>query len=175
MPEYTQDRFGMTLSTSSAAAAECYQEGTDRAPFGNLVAVFPSLAFDSFVTIGVKQLGGKGGQPEDQLWLLPGWPGFGASTLLLVNAGYSITPNNPQGNPFDPVNSFPGDGRVLIGQFSTADGGAIRGTMGLSYRSNSVAIDTFETFFHVPGPGALAMMGMAGLIGTRRRRRHRRE
>ncbi len=30
MPEYLQDRFGMSLTTSSAAAAECYQDGLDR-------------------------------------------------------------------------------------------------------------------------------------------------
>ena len=30
MPLNIQDRFGMTLSTSSAAAAECYQDGIDR-------------------------------------------------------------------------------------------------------------------------------------------------
>ena len=32
MPSKIQDRFGMTLSTISNAAAECWQEGVDRLP-----------------------------------------------------------------------------------------------------------------------------------------------
>ena len=93
------------------------------------------------------------------------------------SSGWAVTPNNPQGNPFDAANSFPGDGRVLIGQYSTADGTAISGTMLFRYIDNLVSTQLFVTFFHVPAPGALAMMGLtgvAGLFGTRRRRRPRR-
>ncbi len=53
-----------------------------------------------------------------------------------------------------------------------ADGTAIQGTMRVNYVSNGHAAFSVETFF-VASPGVLAMMGVAGLIGTRRRRRHR--
>ena len=98
---------------------------------------------------------------------------FGVSTLQ--DAGWAVTPNSPQGNPFDAVNSFPGDGRILIGQFATADGTSIQGTMLLQFTSNGVAgVQAVVGFNSIPAPGALAMMGSAGLsglFGTRRRRR----
>ncbi len=112
--------------------------GTDTAPIGNLVAAFPSLAYDTFVTIGVKQVGGDGGQPVDATVLTVGWPGFGASTLAFSNHAWAITRADAQGNPFDAVNSFPGNGQILIGQFSTLDGFFFCGTMLLQYISNGV-------------------------------------
>ncbi len=92
---------------------------------------------------------------------------FGSSTLQ--DAAWAIAPDDEQGDPFNPK-YFAGDGRLLIGQFSTLDGSAIQGTMLLQFISNGMAWQSIETFF-VPGPGGLAMMGVAGLIGTRRRRR----
>ena len=123
--------------------------GTDRAPLGALIGAFPSLAFDTFVSIGVKQVGpggGNKGQPFDNLTLTPGWPGFGASELFLTNAGWAVTPNEPQADPFNP-DFFAGDGRVLIGQFSTADGVAIAGTMLVKYFSDGVSEQSIESFF----------------------------
>ncbi len=77
----------------------------------------------------------------------------------------------PQADPFDAVNSFPGNGQILIGQFSTTNGTAISGSFLIQYTSNGVpGQQSAVSFFHVPSPGALAMMGAAGLIGTRRRR-----
>ena len=129
--------------------------GTDRAPVGALISVFPSLAFDTFVTIGVKQVGpsddGNPGQPMNNLTLAD-WPGFGDSVLTTSTGGWVITPANPQGNPFDPANSFPGDGRVLIGQFSTLDGSAIQGTMLLQYISNGVNELSVVSFQHMLDP-----------------------
>ncbi len=148
--------------------------GTDLAPLGALITPFPSLAYDTFVTIGVKQVGpspGNPGQPVNNTVLTAGWPGFGPSALQGTNLAWFVIPSAPQADPFDPVNSFPGNGQILIGQFSTANGTSIEGTMLLQYISNDVQTISVETFFHVPSPGALAMMGAAGLIGARGRRR----
>ena len=142
--------------------------GSDNAPNPALIAAFPSLAFDSFVTIGKKTSTG------DQLTITPGFPGVNGTQVSTNSSGWAVTPNNPQGNPFDAVNSFPGNGQILIGQFSTANGFGIAGTMLLQFVSNGVPGQAVVSFA-VPTPGALAMVGVAGLIGARRRRRHRRE
>ncbi|MCH7797206.1 MAG: PEP-CTERM sorting domain-containing protein [Planctomycetes bacterium] len=140
--------------------------GGDQAPHHHLLELFPSLAYDTFVTIGMKVAG-----PTEDASVFTGT--FGVSTLQ--DAGWAVTPNSPQGNPFNAVNSFPGDGRILIGQFATADGTSIQGTMLLQFTSNGVAgVQAVVGFNSIPAPGALAMMGsagLAGLFGTRRRRR----
>ena len=142
--------------------------GSDLAPPGGFLEIFPSLAFDTFVTIGKKTSAG------DATLISPGFPELTGPSLWTVSAGWVVTPNNPQGNPFDAVNSFPGNGQVLIGQFSTADGTGIGGTMLLKIGPGGT--QAYVSFF-LPSPGTLAMMGMtgvAGLFGTRRRRPHRR-
>jgi len=138
--------------------------GNDLAPNPVLIDLFPSLAYDSFYTIGKKTSVG------DQLVLTAGMPQLTGSQVKTDVAGWIVIPDAPQGNPFDPANSFPGNGQVLIGQFSTADGVGIRGTMFLQFISNGV-LETQVVTFGIPTPGVLGMMGVAGLIGTRRRRR----
>jgi hypothetical protein len=153
-----------------------------QSPFGNnlapsqvFVEIFPSLAFDTFVTIGVKTTGndpqGGGINVPDQLTLTPTFPvEIGPGPFILTNDAWAVTPVNAQANPFDP-NYAAGDGSVLIGQFSSADTDTFQGTFLLQYVSNGVTVQSVESFFHVPAPGALALLGTAGLLGARRRRR----
>ena len=147
--------------------------GGDQAPLTTLVGAFPIAAFDTFVTIGVKQRiapGGPGpGQTEDLLTLTPGFGPIEGTQFATTTGGWAIIPDAAQADPFNP-DFFAGDGRVLIGQFSTADGTAIRGTMLLQFVSNGVVGQSVVSFFHVPGPGALWLLGAAGLLGSRRRR-----
>ncbi len=144
--------------------------GSDRPPVTGLIAAFPSLAFDSFVTIGVKAVGANG-QPADNMTITPGFPGVQGSALSTSESGWAITPNEPAADPFNP-NWVAGNGQVLIGQFSTATGSAISGTMLLQFTSNGQqGAQAVVSFFHVPTPGALALLGAAGLVGARRRRR----
>ncbi len=140
--------------------------GNDRPPLTALVAAFPSLAFDSFVTMGVKQVG-VNGQPADNMTITPSFPGVSGSALSTNNSGWAITPNLPAADPFNP-DFVAGDGNVLIGQFSTADGTGISGTIPVHFTGGAQSV---VSFFHVPGPGALWLLGAAGLLGRRRRRR----
>ncbi len=127
--------------------------GTARpyAPLGFLVDAFPSLAYDTFVTIGVKCVGDPPCQPNDNLVITAGFPGFGPSVLMTSVAGWAVLSSEPQADPFNP-DFFAGDGRVLIGQFSTADGVAIQGTMLLQYISNGVVGTSVVSFQHVLAP-----------------------
>ncbi len=142
--------------------------GDDRAPTG-VVDAFPSLAYDTFVTIGVKCVGDPPCQQIDRMFFTPGWPGFGPAALRLTNDAWALTPGSPASDPFNP-DYFAGDGRVLIGQFSTLDGTAIQGTMRQHITSNGQAGSQAVVSFFVPGPGALWLLGAMGLLGRRRRR-----
>ena len=142
--------------------------GNDQAPSEALIAAFPILAFDTFVTIGKKN------STDDTTLISPGFPAGGISGSIFATdeSGWVVTPDAPQANPFDPVNSFPGTGQILIAQFSTVNGTEIHGTLLLKFVGSAQA---YVGFTSIPAPGALALLGAAGLVGTQRRRRHRRE
>jgi hypothetical protein len=144
--------------------------GTDRAPFVGIVSSFPSLAYDTFVTIGVEMLGPLG-QPEDLSFTTPLWQGFGTDTLSTTSEGWMVLPGSAQGDPFNP-DFAAGDGRTLIGQLATGDGLGFEGSMLVHYNSNGVPLASYASFTHVvPTPGTLALLGVSGLIVARRRRR----
>ena len=111
--------------------------GNDRPPNPKLFSVFPSLRYDTFVTVGVKSFnvnnpGVPEGQPQDVLQLSPGWPGFGPSSLVFENASYGVPNTFPQGDPFNP-DFVRGDGGCLIGQFSTENGTGFTGDLELNF------------------------------------------
>ncbi len=145
--------------------------GGNTAPSAALLVPFPSLAYDTFMTIGVKAVGDPPFQPFDNLTITPEFPNPGLTGNFIggTHLGWAVIATAPQGDPFNPefVN---GNGQTLIGQFSTADGSAISGTMLLGYVSNGLGHSTIESFF-VPGPGGLPAVALFGAMTTRRRRR----
>jgi hypothetical protein len=146
--------------------------GGDTAPSQALIGLFASLEFDTFVTIGMKSTGTGGfpGGPDGTTLVNYPQPIAGTSTAT-SNGSWAILGPLPQGDPFD-AGSYPSGGQVIIGQFSTEDGIGITGTFLLQYLSDGVVTATVESFEHfIPTPGALGLLGAAGLIGLRRRRR----
>jgi uncharacterized protein (TIGR03382 family) len=109
--------------------------------------------WDTYVTIGVTDAAG------DQTQLTPGFDaevGSLAGNFWTQNAAYFITPDQEQGLP-------DADNRVLIGQL-TLNAGDTLVSFGLGIQ------DYNAVQYYIPGPGALALLGLAGLAGTRRRR-----
>lgn len=143
--------------------------GSDRAPLDAIVAGSPSLAYDTFVTIGV-ELFGPTGQSEDLSFTLPTWPGFGPSSLMTVSSGWLAFPGSAQAFPFNP-DFAAGDGRTLIAQLATLDGSGFEGSMLIQSMSGGLPGITYASFTHVvPTPGTLVLLGLAGLAIRRRRR-----
>ena len=154
-----------------------HEFGSDRAPNPAFFPEFPSLEFDTFVSIG-KKTSGFG----DETSLSPGWPGFGNSELGGAqdlnrdgtpdgdNIAWFLSPDVPPRNQGLPNTN----NQVLLGQYvADLNSGAtgIEGEFLLAGDSNDVGFQEFVSFKHsIPAPGALALFGAAGLIGRRRRR-----
>jgi len=117
---------------------------------------------DSFVTIGLNQ------EAEANGW--SGDPNFEDNCTNVGDGGgwFNVPPTNGQGTPDN-------DLRVLVGRFTVlkaeADAGASLSISGsAAYNDGSNAFSDLGTIAWIPGPGAIAMLGMAGLVGSRRRR-----
>lgn len=162
--------------------------GSDFAPNPLFTGVAPDTLWDTFVTIGETVASGPGGVP-----VTAGSPGFndgdnGEQALGLVgdftmfNAGWFVsgfpaigdsapyTGLDPTLETDDVVN---GNG-VLVAQLTVAEG---IGVFGLNWRVSGldengdefVIISGFDS--QIPAPGALALLGLAGFVSGRRRRR----
>jgi MYXO-CTERM domain-containing protein len=150
--------------------------GGTTAPNGSLFDPFPSVAYDTFVTIG------KLTSTDDMTQLSPGFAGFGSTELGGSqdrngdgqadgdNLVWFITPGESQG-----VAGSHAGNRVLVARLSAmalAPGGDVN-------FSGEFTVQGFEdgnlfsedvAFSTVPGPGALALLALGGLAGRRRRR-----
>ena len=119
--------------------------------------LFPSLAYDSYVTIGLTD---SGGNALNNIGI--DFTGFAAGgTLSTDNGTWFVTPDDAQGNE--------SGGRVLLGRF-TIDGGELVGSINLQGRDSSGTVWNADGVTWVPAPGALALLGLAGLTIRRRRK-----
>ena len=120
--------------------------------------LFPSLAYDSFVTIGPLT---STGNALNNIGI--DFTGFAAGgTLSTDNGTWFVTPDDAQGDE--------SGGRVLLGRF-TIDGGTLEGSINLQGRDSSGTVWSADGVpLYPPAPGALALLGLAGLASRRRRK-----
>ena len=117
---------------------------------------FPSLHYDTYITIGSTDSGTNG--PTS---LAGNWPGFGPSELFVDDAGWFR-------NPDDPVTYAGDDYRVLWGQFTIYKGKHLAGDLKMSMTLDGNGETVLDSFV-IPSPAAMALLGLAGLVGRRRR------
>ena len=127
----------------------------------------PSLQYDSFVTIGALDSSGNPSANNALLDIGIDWSGFNAGgSFYSDNGSWFVTPADDQGNPIN--------GQVLIGQFTVigASGDGYADLVGMVNVQGSDDSGTFQDYGvnWIPAPGALALLGFAGLAGRRRRR-----
>ncbi len=131
-----------------------------------LLGAFPSLEYDSWVTIGLVSQDSTGdGFPDGGNALSQqgvDFSGFG-DEVNTNNGSWYVTPDDAQGAEID--------GRVLIAQLTLVDGveGDLYGN--LNFQGKDADGGTWSaTDQWLPAPGALALLGLAGIAGRRRRR-----
>ena len=128
-----------------------------------LFPIFPSLVNDSWVTIGLSDSVGNA-----MLDIGIDWANFEAGgSFSTDNGSWFVTPDDIQGEEID--------GRVLIGNFTIVGGSGDEaldfGTFNVSLQGKDVGGVTWNALsVGIPAPGAIALLGVAGLA-TRRRRK----
>lgn len=141
----------------------------------------PTLAYDTFVTIGVKAddlfstldnvsttpgLGFAQGSNQS------GQPNLNNGPLSTISGSWFIFPSGPGNGGNGAPNA---NGQVLVGQFTIEKGSGaagIGGTMLVGFISNGVpGVQAYVEFNHpVPAPGGLGLLGIGAALGGRRRR-----
>ena len=162
--------------------------GNNKAPTQSQINAIPSIQWDTFVTIGVSVA--DQAPFGDETTFTPGFVGITGNSYSNSNGGWYLTPtidhdNNP-GTPeiVSPQSEagFAGDGdlanRVMLLQLTVNAGDHVAGTVNLvAFNNTALAGGTIgsqiiaqQSFNTIPGAGALALLGVAGAFGSRRRR-----
>ena len=122
-----------------------------------LIAVFPSLAFDSWVTIGLEDMTGNA-----LANIGIDWTGFmGGGGISTADGAWYVTPDDAQGDAVG--------GQVLIAQLTVNDGNSPTGFVNLQGKLADGSSWSAVNQTWVPAPSVLALLGLAGLAGRRRR------
>jgi hypothetical protein len=122
----------------------------------------PSLEWDSYVSIGALYSNGSPFGNNALLDIGIDWTSFNSGGELATdNGSWFVTPADPQGES---------DGMVFIGQFTLVGGTGLIGQLSLQGKdADGVTFQELGVTW-VPAPGAMALLGLAGLAGRRRRR-----
>jgi MYXO-CTERM domain-containing protein len=159
------------------------QGGGDQPPTAFIAGIVPASNWDSFYTLGAKVREEFGVDPQGNpiaLQVPPGVPGppndgkWGAGAIGMNMAW--VLPPTIGTPPIPPPSSVAGaDLRVLIMRLVVAnDSKVIQGSFGVLSVTGGTPQDPLPGSFKTavtPAPGALALLGLAGLAGFSRRRR----
>jgi hypothetical protein len=136
---------------------------------GSIFTTGVSQSFDSFIAIGGVTNEGSDGRAYQMagngVAVDPNFDNNNADGPG-TNAGWF------NGNPNNPIGASAG-GRVLIGRFSIAGstGFSLEGSYGqITFNQGVGTPGEQESFVVVPAPGALALLGLAGMASRRRRK-----
>ena len=143
------------LSIQSSTSFYQNTFGDHGAPSASWLALVPSIEFDSFVTIG--RLSDDGTDAMMDIGI--DWTDFNAGGAIYTDNGtWFATPDEPQVQEVG--------GRVIIGQFTTD--GDLTGCMSLQGK-NADLTNWNALSVCLPAPGAIALLGVAGVASRRRR------
>ena len=154
----------LSISTSGSFYQNALGGATSTSINPALIPLFPSLALDSWVTIG------RIDQTDNALLNIGiDFSGFEAGgSISTDNGSWFATPDDPQ--------VLAGaDLRVLVGQFTMMGmDDNVSGVLNLQGKAGDFvtfqARDQAFDFSMVPAPGALALLGLAGVASRRRRK-----
>jgi hypothetical protein len=123
-----------------------------------LFGFFPSMVYDSFVTIGLTDNTGNA-----MLDIGINFSDFEAGgDIFTDNGSWFATPDDAQ--------VYEIDGRVLIGQFTLVDG-ELEGLVNLQGKNaDGSNWAVLGQDIALPAPGAIALLGLAGVAARRRRK-----
>jgi MYXO-CTERM domain-containing protein len=156
----------LSISTSGMFYQNALGGATSNSINPALIPLFPSLALDSWVTIGLSD------QTDNALLNIGiDFSGFEAGgSISTDNGSWFATPDDPQ--------VLAGaDLRVLVGQFTMMGmDDNVSGVLNLQGKAGD--FETFQArdqafdfaYGMVPAPGALALLGLAGVASRRRRK-----
>ena len=144
------------LSIQSTTSFYQNQFGGYGTPDAGLFGFFPPLEYDSFVTIGLLDDDG-----DAMLDIGIVWDDFedNGGAIYTENGTWFATPDEPQVQEIG--------GRVLIAQLTTD--GELSGTLSLQGKNEDLS-NWNAVGVELPAPGALALLGLAGLVSRRRRK-----
>ncbi|MDP7029740.1 MAG: hypothetical protein QF733_05915 [Phycisphaerales bacterium] len=161
--------FGNSENTLNivASSGAFYQNGLGGATSLSINNAFfplaPSVEWDSYVTVGSLYANGYPFASNELKTIGIDFSNFEAGGNLTTNNGsWFVTPVDPQGGELG--------GMVLIGQFTVATGASVEGYVSLQGKDANGETYQALNVSWVPAPGALALLGVAGLAGRRRRR-----
>ena len=148
----------LSMGTTSSLYQNAFGGDTTTAINPALYTAFPSLVYDSWVTIGLED---QNGNALSNIGM-----NFGADSVTTSDGSFYVTPDDAQGAEVG--------GRVLIAQFTTFDyDSSLVGTISLQGKNadgSNWGAESVSYEFALPAPGALALLGLAGIAGRRRRR-----